>query len=343
MLATEFVEAYPRLLEPDEIHMGEHAPYILKAQQYSHAFGRSLHNYLSGRPQRKPEVSKNGPIEEHVETLDDYEAWIDHDAPEMMASIQQAPLEIQARAINEFNFHQLNKVMVRTMWPPIWKGWDNKEKRQDTINITQDRLALQGVQYYKQRMDAIERAGGTHALYEGDTKLIHQALTGVMQEIDAGIILLNFIHKYPNLTLVPAPLQFERSKKQTNVDYIAINVDDPKRAVGIQVKSHLRQEHVAVADPDRVVFIDGDTDLQNVRVVRRRKQSSNKSIAAWPGLVAMHRVQGLRSYGRVRNYVGDSKPLFKIRALATELTRDIQFVDYRAISQVIGARILAKM
>ena len=47
------------------------------------------------------------------------------------------------------------------------------------------------------------------------------------------LVLINFIRKHQNLTLLPAPLpQFERARKHINVDFIVVDFME-SRAVGV--------------------------------------------------------------------------------------------------------------
>ncbi|HSX31945.1 MAG TPA: hypothetical protein VLF43_01685, partial [Candidatus Saccharimonadales bacterium] len=139
-----------------------------------------------------------------------------------------------------------------------------------------------------------------------------------------------------------APMQFERTRKRTNVDFIVMDCID-QRAVGVQVKSRLRTDDVQIADPDRVVFLDGDTDLGNVKVVRTQRGRSIEQVKAWPGIIGVKHINLMKNYGpRGRHLARYGKAIPVFKQVADILTRDLK-VDRTEVVRVVGERVLDKL
>ena len=184
--------------------------------------------------------------------------------------------------------------------------------------------------------------GGAHILFQPEYEELNRYLTGMIQEFDAAIILLEFARSQPNLTIVPAPLQFEHSNRRRNVDFVVANVID-QRAVGVQVKTNARRETVEGADKRRVVFVDGTTDLGNVKAMRIDTTSSRERVRPWPGIIAAKRVEGVPSHGKSLTRAGVHPSSIRyLKEQAREMVGTIR-VDYADLASKIGQRILAKL
>lgn len=302
-----------------------------------------MHSLLSGECDESlvRELNPNG-----------YSRWLFEEFDGTHKALDAVSVDIRARAINETNFHLMNDCSF-AMWQPLMlEGWASPQHRAEILNGTQFAFAFRGLEMYAKRQAFIRKAGGTHALFDPDNKEYHEALTGVMQEYDAAIVLIDFIRKQPHLALLPAPLQFERINKRTNVDFVVVDVD-AHRAVGVQVKSRLRSEDFDTADADRVVFIDGDTDLGNIKLVRTQKARSTEKITAWPGIIAAKKMLSFKAHGKHVRRLSVSPAFRRVLAerpqllverqlLARGLVGDIK-VNYEDLALVIGERILRKL
>jgi hypothetical protein len=338
-----FLRPYPDEMSPEDIHRGNHAKYIYDAQEYSYQWGRVLHALLS-KDEDKSALEKLD--------VNAYTHWL-HDgfdaSPDKLAGY---PADVRARALNETNFHFMNRCLF-SMWQPLANhGWKSAEERASALNVATFGFAFRGLSLYAHREKFVKEAEGTHALFEPEHKAIHEALTGQMQEYDAAIVLINFIRKNKNLTLLPAPLQFERTNKRTNVDFIVVDFVD-SRAIGIQVKSRVRNEDIDGADAGRVVFIDGDVDLGNVKLVRTQRAHTTQKLVAWPGIIAAKTMDTFKAHGtRARqlptstnmNHLLARNPrlLVQRQLLARKLVGDIK-VHHDEVAETIGKRILKKL
>ncbi len=250
--------------------------------------------------------------------------------------------DVGLRARNEVNFHAMNRHMLG-MWEPLTRGgWSSEERRREHITYAQSSLAVEGLFYYMSRQ-RIADADGSHAMFTPAYKELYERTTGIIQEVDAAIVLLDVVRRYRNLTVVPAPMQFERSRqRRRNVDFVVVDAE-AGRAVGIQVKSKVNPKDFAEADKDRVVFVDGDVDLGNVKAMRTQRGKSDRRVVAWPGIIAARRMSLIKTHGKGRTQVGgSSRNIMKLKIEAERLVGDTQ-VDYRGLSQVIGERILERI
>jgi hypothetical protein len=153
---------------------------------------------------------------------------------------------------------------------------------------------------------------------------------------------MGIVRRHPNLTVVPAPMQFERSASGANADLLVVDVNDG-RVVGVQTKTTTRQSTYQRYDSSRIVIVDGTKDLGTVRVVSIQKDSSTPQPKPWPGIIAASRVHALKLHGSARQVPPDyvrSMVAHKIRARAA--VGDLR-VDHRELSKEIEERILSKL
>ncbi len=332
MDTREFVKAYPDSLKPGQIHSGPHSALIHDAQEWSYRFGLLLHMLLSSQANDAPSMP--------TDDFDDYMGWAKHNVSDQEIDLITQPDGLRAR--NEINFHTMNRCMVN-LWTPLFSRlWSSDKERLSQLAYSQRTLAFMGTVYYVSRQDYTKHHGD-HALFEPAFKEILGTMNGFMQEYDAAIILLDIIRRHPSLTLVPAPLQFERTIKRTNVDFIVTDVVS-QQAVGIQVKTNVRQSDINIADSDRVVLIDGNVDLQNVKAVRTRRRQSDQRVVPWPGLIAAHYIQSLRAKGSgpERMSTHELQSQLRLKMHVQPHIGGIR-VDRREIAKSIGERILAKL
>lgn len=339
MLASEFVKAYPSDLTPKQIHQGEHTPYMEEAQQYSYKWGRLLHSLLSGERFNSPFAAD--------EALE-YRDWLDSGFRQTFDNLAQAPPEVRAHGYNELNFHTINSYLQGSWEALIFGEWQSEGVRRDVLQKAQIGLAVEGVGYYKKRQDFIAERQGTHVLFDPEINPVHNCFTGIMQEFDAGDVALQAllwigrIHKRKDLVLLPAPLQFERWRKKTNVDYILVDLIKAT-AVGVQVKSRLRASDFEVADKSRMMFIDGDVDFDSIMPVRIKRDQSTEVIAAWPGLIAATQIANTKLPKVPPNQLTPSqRQLKEAKATARELCSN-GTADIERYATRIGTRILSRV
>lgn len=338
MLASEFVKAYPLDLTPKQIHQGEHAPYMEEAQQYSYKWGRLLHGLLSGE--------RVGAFV-HGE-LDDYLDWLSSGLTQTLYNLGQAPPEVRAHGYNEINFHTMNSYMLGSWEALIYGEWQSEGVRRDVLQKAQIGLAVEGVGFFEKRQNLIAQHQGTHVLFDPEINPLHNCFTGLMQEYDSGVVALQALlwigrtHKRKDLVLLPAPLQFERWRKQTNVDHILVDLVKAT-AVGVQVKSRLRASDVEVADKSRMMFIDGDVDFDSVMPVRIKRDRSTEVIAAWPGLIAATQIANTK-LPKVppSQLTPGQRQLKQVKATARELCSN-GTADMERYATRIGTRILSRV
>jgi hypothetical protein len=343
MLSPDFAQAYPIDMTPAEIHRGAHSQYMTEAQDYSYQWGRMMHAIL--RVDGSIQAFEN---QGQRDGLVEYLNWLRQDGGigQTVAQLDEAPTEVRNHGLNELNFHALNAHMSDLVIPMASGAWASDAERYDIVNRAQDSLALTVMDHYMERENIISAGQGTEVLYDEsqhpDIVAEHATITGVMQEYDAAIILLDLVRKNKRLSVVPAPMQFERTRKRTNVDFIVMDCVD-RCAVGVQVKSRLRTEDTEGADPDRVVFLDGDTDLGNIKVVRTQRGRSIEQVRAWPGIIGVKHVNLMKNYGPRGKHLasyGKAIPLFK--QMADRLTGHLK-VDRTEVVRTVGERVLSKL
>lgn len=331
MESASFVQAYDRTFSQRALYKGAYTSEIHEAQDWSHWYGMRLHDGLAG------EIEGDG----HNEMLQ-YATWLCKDYPDMyVKAMAQPDTDNVRRAYNALNFHTLNAHMIG-MWQPVQIGkWESENARTQSLSFAQNYLALEGLRQFAWR-DKLARTWGTEEMYDAKNREMAGALNGAIQEIDASIVLLDIVRRNRDWTIVPAPMQFERSSDGSkNVDFVVYDFVD-KRALGVQVKSHLLSEHYEKADPERVIFVDGDSDLGNIKVVRDRKGSSHTRVVSWAGIISAKRVTTVKPHTLQGVSAMHRDELQRQKFFARELVGSLR-VDYRDLAQKIEQRIIAKL
>jgi hypothetical protein len=329
MRSAEFIQAYPLDISPEVIHAGEHSALIPEAQDLSYRFGRLLHAHMSGNESD----SMTHPVE-----MSTYRLWA-----RGLNDIEYDLLDggdPGLHALNELNFHLMNKNM-HGLWRPIIDGaWDSEGKRTHSLMAAERALAIDGFTYFAARQRLADREGA-HIFFE-DTSMgeLHNTLTGMIQEFDAALVLMGVAKRHPGMTIVPAPLNFERTKKNVNVDFVVLDTYE-KRSIGVQVKTKVRQADYDRADKKRVVFVDGTVDFDNVKAMRTRRRSSDEQTAPWAGLIAAKMVDGMKP-DKDRQYKHGTRLNLFLKGLAREMVGDMR-VDYQDAIGKVEERILAKL
>lgn len=335
MNAATFAEGYDRQIKP--FHLSDqHEAVMEKSREWSLFLGETVHRLFSEDERLATHFTND-----HWAA---YRAWLRNDLTSTVANIADLPDSEAAPSMNEVNFHQLNYSMVE-MWHPLWSSrpWHKQRTRTEAINFSQNSLGMTGLRHYLARDATINMLGGTETLYETDNPM-YRSFVGRLQEYDVAIVLLDVMRRNADITIVPAPLQFEASHvKGRNVDFLAVDTK-ACTAVGVQVKSRLHKDHLEDQDPDRVVFIDGDTDLGNIKAVRTKQGRSTERIVPWPGIISTKSVLRMKMHGAGKNAALAREPhtaaYYKMRAHS--LVGDIK-VDFSDLSGKVGARIMAKL
>lgn len=339
MRAADFAAGYEKQPSDAFIHQGspEFVQAMHESREWSRFLGRVTHGLFTSEFTELQDMTS--------EKWGEYRDWLRGDgARGAMATLESLESEDRARGANELNFHCLNSDMIGMWVPLLYKdSWPDDQFRRDWIKSAQEGLARTGLYSYLTRERYIEGRGGTEVVYETND-VIYKAQTGIMQEFDAGIVLLDVMRRNPDITVVPAPLQFERSRRKSrNVDFLAVH-REAKTAIGVQVKSRHTNEQAQAADHERVVFLDGDIDLGNIRAVRVKKGSSKQRVVPWPGIIAAKYVDRIKTHGKGKNLRAARNPARTLheKTIARRLVNDVS-VDFSELSELIGERIMAKL
>lgn len=329
MLATEFVRPYASEMTPEQIHSGTHSQYMPEAQNWSYSFGQLLHTSLT------QELS---PVDlTALPDLVSYRVWLGSNPRSSFDDNQDVPPEDRLRCTSEFNFHDLNRALIYGWMAVVHGGWQSDIERRMSFAAMRKELVMKGLVDYGLRQDFAKKYG-SEMLYTDFNKAYVDVRNGILQEYDAGVVLLDVAQKHPNMTVVPAPLQFERGiSPRYNVDFVVADFDK-KRAVGVQVKSNVRSDTVERYDPERVVLVDGNTDFNNVLSMRTKQKSSQQRVVNWPGLLTMRRVQDLPVPGKGMSNM-ERTHNHRLRAMAKQILGNIN-VNYPKAVSIIEERIM---
>lgn len=368
MRSPEFVEAYPRVLPLYNENLVDTTSYAGNdlANKWSHTLGKVLHDTLSGQDQSGV-------------TPTDFQAYNAWNVPRLMQDVnlfKTPESELEARNVN--NFHALNRSMA-PMWLPLITGeWPKEHERSYYLRVCRDSLALEGFLGFLSRQEYVEKRGGVHVLQKPNPMHRNRTVTGVLQEFDAAIVMIDALLQDDTLgkttTVVAAPLQFERTNRATNANLIVVDLAG-RRAVGAQVATNVRRQQVEQSDSKRIIHIDGTIDLGNVIPARLDQGSSKETLIAWPGLIAakymsrlvltgknqspilieMRKHQRLTQQaaqgGAQHNNRRNRTPTTAFRAMqnlqtlkheANSLVGDFE-VDFDRLSRIVGERILEKL
>ncbi|HSX36258.1 MAG TPA: hypothetical protein VLH84_04985 [Patescibacteria group bacterium] len=307
-------------------------PEVQAAQLYSYSYGHIVFDALLGRYEG---------LAARMEPLTEYEECVDFGDVELALIEADDPAAWSYR--NEVNFHHLNHHMQKMWLPLITGGWEHPDGQRAAGHFSMNGLALEGLKYYVLVNDYTAHKT-PEALEDPVVKGILSRFTGAMQEFDATIATLNWAKKYPNITVIPAPAQFEHSTGGTgtnaNADLLVIDfVND--RTVGVQIKTLATERERRRYDPDRIVVVDS-ADLGNVRVIPDKHDKTKQTTRPWPGLIAAARVDAIPTKGKL-----DIKPKYIPYLLAKKMQARMQLrgsrVDYNNASAVIGKKILEKL
>lgn len=286
MNAETFSNAYER--EPARIERNldpEQERLLERPNAWSKAFGYILHDYLSTGTSPITEADFN-------KATTDYEQWFGSDFGALYAKAQNDAEENNTREsyilVNHLNFHTINRVML-----PLWSDTLFNEAGIQSSHVKEAQTVLShfGLHYMKDRETRIKN--GTY--FDPAFSDYRAASSGILNEYDTAITLLNISLKDPDVAILPAPIQFESQHPSSlNSDFIAIR-QSSRQARGIQAKTRRTDVSYHDYDADYVTLIDGVDDLGNSRAVRINPRHSRQSVVAWPGLISAEYLKSVKS------------------------------------------------
>lgn len=304
----EFAAPYNPAQPLSTVHQ-EASSHLNGLTQTGHMLGRILHGYLMG---------ESLSLENAHQTVTDYTRVYGSYYP-AIDRLRQADSIIDHKSAwraTAGNFYTLTGAMMSAWLPVLYDELDvPREDRLHGINVSQARLALEGLgvayslktlsstpdehyQHPENYSTDITRQRTPYMMFSANYEPLRSWLVGYGNEVDAAIILLEVMKQRPNLTVVPAPPQFEAGPARHNVDFIALDTAE-REAVGIQVKSSIYDAgKLERYDRDKIVFIDGQTDLDNTKAVRRGPYRSETRSVSWPGLISLEHFDRLKTYGK---------------------------------------------
>lgn len=334
MRPLSFVAQYEReTAAPNNLHPGLET-LLAPSEEWGQYFGCVLHDYLS-------DAKEEGNLEKK---LQEYGHW----AAKNMIPLSQAlfegpwPEEERLKAYSRLNFHRLNACMV-----PQWlleSHRDSKEYKEVLGycgRISQDKLALEAMTAYISR----ERQANYKSqfmYFDAKNSATRSALEGALNEFDAAIVLLE-IGRKNDLTILPAPPQFERSKsKGLNVDFVVIGPE--QSVIGVQAKTNVTKNVVERYD-DQILLIDARIDMANELARQTEARRTALRVVGWAGLIAAQRTMKISTTDRDSLVALDAR--LRPRILSTKMqARSIigTMPDElpRAASR-IGERLMAKL
>lgn len=293
MHSAEFVTPYRRTIPEHELHRQPMADALQTARFWDHAYGEVLHDRLSsGKPVNVDHYSDRS-----------YPDFCIDELPHIPTAINRAPesIEDKYRLLGEMTFHIMNNAM-HPMWFPLFEDsqiMQTPSERLRYLSYAQSIIALQGLSYYVQRESLAGKRSG-YAYFDTDHEYQRKYTEGLTNELDAGLILLEAIKPFSDLTVVPGPRQFESDGKR-NVPYAAdfVVVSSENKAVGVQVKSFIAsQNQIDDYDRSRIMLIDGRVDLGNSRVARTKQESSHVRKVSWGGVLSAHFARKISFQGK---------------------------------------------
>ncbi|PJJ63337.1 hypothetical protein [Compostimonas suwonensis] len=323
----EFAQRYPREASEVPRYDDERETLLQSPRIFAGAFGTVLHDHLSGR---KPEDD----AKEFGSFLSSYLQW----ARENLGAIIRA-LEARGNRFDrheplvELGFHHIAQPAIR-LWPHLIYG-SEPITRLD-IRDMQNRIALGAT-----GMAGVRHQRAAHSQYFADyNQPLRSAQSGLLTEMDAAVVLLELSRAHPQLTVLPAPPQFEHSVTGRNVDFLVLD-RTARRIVGVQVKTSVSNASYKRYSDEGIVLIDGIVDLGNSRSVRANPLRSDIEIEAWPGMISAHHVAALRtSTPAVAGY--NEQLLVNLRKTAKKVVVGTRSYNQRAIAHV-SKRVIDKL
>lgn len=288
MNAETFSSAYDREPTHVERHLEPEQERLLeRPNAWSRAFGHILHDYLSTG------VSPMSETDFKKLSLE-YQDWFNRDFSTLYAQAEAYAKDSDTpeshTVINHFNFHILNRLML-----PIWSDTLLHEGgiQRSSVKDAQTALSFYGLYLFKERQARIK----DNTYFNPEFANHRAASSGLHNECDTAITLLNMSYRDPDVAVLPAPMQFENQHPSSlNSDFIIIRRSN-KQARGVQAKVRSTNEGYRGYDPNYVTLVDGVNDLGNSQAVRTDPYKSTRSVVAWPGLISLEYLKSLKPDG----------------------------------------------
>lgn len=310
MQSQEFIQPYRRSIPDHGLHVGEYREALYEGREWARNYGQALYDNLSGVDVNPEQYEGN------------YLSWVYDSLPTAVEGLGGFDTPQQQRALRELSFHDINAAMYPMWFPVINNGnWQSYlGDRASAINLSQNKLALGGLHYYLSRENIAGKQAG-YAYFDKDNEAVRHHIEGIANEYDAGVVLMEAIKPYPDLTVVPGPPQFEHDMDRSHVaaDYVVVSTEG--KAVGVQVKSSVSKDQLDHYDPSRIMLIDASADFGNSRVLRTKQESSQLKRVGWAGVICAQRVSGIKTHGRTSHadYLGDSLHILCMQMRAREI------------------------
>lgn len=280
MNSAEFVVPYRRTVPEQEYTYRPTAPGMEEARFWDNAYGEVLHDRLSsGSPVN---VDQYGDIS--------YPEFCMQHLPKIPNAINKTSTSVddKYRMLGEMTFHFMNNAM-HPLWFPLFEDntlLNSPTERLRYLSYSQSLIALHGLSYFVQREKLSGKRAG-YAYFDTEHEYQRRYTEGLTNELDAGLVIIEAIKPFSDLTVVPGPGQFEHDgtrNKPYAADFVVVSSEN--KAIGVQVKSFITdQEKADQYDPSRIVLIDGRVDLGNSRVLRTKQESSHVRSVSWGGVL----------------------------------------------------------
>lgn len=309
-----FARAYRRDPAPARSYGPRVDEMLVTARGFAVAFGKLLHDALSGRP--LPDV------EEYRYWVLKYTSWINQGMgglEENLGDLLDALEEREdfTRVFMELNFHRLNAPMTAwwetLLYHPGRTGIDDRGVTRARYEIAKTAMAV-----VQTRDEWVAR----DMFFDEEIAELRDWATGALTEMDGMVALLEMCLRTTGTFVLPAPPQFEHMAGPANIDLVVIDPLDGYRVRGVQLKSSGTHRHVERYDPERVTLIDGSIDMYNERAVRFDPRRSDKRVVAWPGLISAHYLAELHPGRRTEDWI--QEPVLRSAiAMAGEATQSV--------------------
>ncbi|MEN2740860.1 hypothetical protein ABCS02_23970 [Microbacterium sp. X-17] len=271
MRFEEFVGAYPRTYVPVRRPSRVPSDFIV-FEGFQRGFSRLLHEFLSGEPEE-------GLRSSFLRLDAEWDAWGAGRLDQLVRDVSpQTEAETDFDGPGLLVFGQLTFAM-RESWRHVFLG-----ERMTGVERRRMQLFLSGLSVNVQK--AREWAAGEEEdPVRAAARLAIQA--GMLTEFDTAVLLLELAKQHPWLVVLPAPAAFEAAAGRANADLVLLDLER-REALGVQVKTRIRDPRVVLHyRGDRVVLVDGWTDLGNTRLVEIARRSDQR-LVSWPGLISAH-------------------------------------------------------
>lgn len=340
MHCEDFAGLYEPVIPDSTRRQDAFSDTLAASRDWSHQFGQILHNYLL-TGQTEPDSN--------LRMVERYVNWQLTSFPANYQCVYNAPdSSDKYSAMTELFGQWLQGQMLR-LWQPILNGRQhNAANHASAIQTTKEAVAFAGLAIYRERENAASAQAG-YRYFDADQTMRRGIVEGALTEFDAAIVLAHSIRKLPQLTVVPGPMQFEHGRcRGNNADFVVIDTAE-RQAIGVQVKTAVRQEDSDKYNGDAIVLVSGTEDFGNQLAKRTRRTSSALRSVNWAGLICAHIVTqttahggGLASELSAACGSNQDKTVLLQRMLAKQMLGTVK-PNLQQASGVVGKRVLARL